>query len=113
MNVVSLQEPRLGAVYVTGMEAIDPALVGRVLISEFLIDAHELLQLLTLDIDVDVYEAGLELLHLVGLNQIMKVLREMIVDFVLLKILLEEILHHLIILIKEDSDVILLTSVAV
>ena len=100
VNVVPLQEPRLRAVYVPGMEAIDPALVGWVFISEFLVDAHQLLQLLTLDIDVDVYEASLELFHLVGLNQIVKVLREMIVDFVLLKVLLEEILHHLIILIK-------------
>ena len=95
------------------MEAIDPALVGWVLISEFLIDAHELLQLLTLDIDVDVYEASLELFHLVGLNKIMEVLREMVVDFVILKVLLEEVLHHLIILIKEDSDVILLTPIVV
>jgi hypothetical protein len=113
VNVVSLQEPCLGAVYVPGMEAIDPALVGRVFISEFLIDAHQLLQLLTLDIDVDVYEASLELFHLVGLNKIMEVLREMVVDFVLLKVLLEKILHHLIILIKEDSDVILLTPIVV
>lgn len=113
VNVVSLQEPSLRAVYVPRMEAIDPALVGRVFISEFLIDAHQFLQLLTLDIDVDVYEASLELFHLVGLNQIMKVLREMIVDFVLLKVLLEEVLHHLIILIKEDSDVILLTPIVV
>ena len=95
------------------MEAIDPALVGRVFISEFLIDAHQLLQLLTLDIDVDVYEASLELFHLVGLNKIMEVLREIVVDFVLLKVLLEKVLHHLIILIKEDSDVILLTPIVV
>jgi hypothetical protein len=43
----------------------------------------------------------------------MKVLREMIVDFVLLKVLLEEVLHHLIILIKEDSDIIMLTPIMI
>lgn len=113
MNVVSLQESRLGAVYVTRMEAIYPALIGRVFISKFLIDAHQFFQLVALNIDIDVYEAGLELFHLKGLNQIMKVLREMIVDFVLLKVLLEEILHHLIILIKEDSDIIMLTPIMI
>ena len=64
MNVVSLQESRLGAVYVTRMEAIYPALIGRVFISKFLIDAHQFFQLVALNIDIDVYEAGLELFHL-------------------------------------------------
>jgi hypothetical protein len=35
------------------------------------------------------------------------------VDFVLLHVLLEEILHHLIILIEEDSDVVMLAPVVV
>ena len=95
------------------MEAINPALVVRVFISEFLINANQLLQVLALNIDVDVNEASLELLHLIGLNQILKILREMIVDFVLLKVLLEEVLHHLVILIKKDSDVILLTPIMI
>jgi hypothetical protein len=113
VNVVSLQEPRLGSVNVTRMEAIYSALVGRLFISEFLIDAHQLLQVLTFYIDVDVYEASFELFHLIGLNQVLEVLREVIVDLVFLKVLLEEVLHHLIILIKEDSDVVLLTSILV
>ena len=111
VNVISLQEPRLGAVNVTRMEAIYPAFVGRIFISEFLIYAYQLLQILAFYIYVYVYEASLELFHLIGLNQVLEVLREVIVDLVLLKVLLEEVLHHLIILIKKDSDVDLLTPI--
>lgn len=113
VNVVPLQEPRLRAVYVPGMEAIDPALEGRVFVPEFLVDGHQPLQVLTLRVDVNVHEAGLELLHFEGLNKVLEVLREVIVDFVLLQILLEEVLHHLIILIEEDPDVVMLAPVMV
>jgi len=95
------------------MEAIDPALEGRVFVPEFLVDGHQPLQVLTLRVDVNIHEAGLELLHFEGLNKVLEVLREVIVDFVLLQILLEEVLHHLIILIEEDPDVVMLAPVMV
>ena len=113
VNVVPLQEPRLRAVNVPGMEAIYPALEGGVFVPEFLVDGHQPLEVLTLRVDVDVHEAGSELLHLEGLNQVLEVLREVIVDFVLLQVLLEEVLHHLIILIEEDPDVVMLAPVMV
>jgi hypothetical protein len=113
VNVVPLQETRLRAVYVPGMKAVDPALEGRVFVTEFLVDGHQSLEVLTLRIDVDVHEAGPELLHLEGLNQVLEVLGEVIVDFVLLQVLFEEVLHHLIILIEEDPNVVMLVPVVV
>ena len=113
VNVVPLQEPRLRAVYVPGMEAVDPALEGWVFVPEFLVDGHQPLEVLTLRIDVDVHEAGFELFHLEGLNKVLEVLREVIVDFVLLQVLFEEVLHHLIILIEEDPNVVMLAPVVV
>ena len=99
VDVVPLQETGLRTVDVTGVETIYSALVWRVLVSEFLINTDEFLQILTL-IDVNINEACLELLHLECSYQILKCLRKVELDFVLLKILFEKVLHHLIVLIE-------------
>ena len=112
VDVISLKETGLSTVNITRVETINPTLIGRVLIPEFFVDAHQFLQILTL-INVNIYKACLKLLHFESNYQVFKSLRKMELDFVLLKILFEEVFHHFVVLVQQYFNIVLLVAILI
>ncbi len=68
MYVISLQEPSLGPVYVPRIETVNPALIGGLFTPKLLIYAYQVLQILSFNVYIDVYEASFELSLFKGLD---------------------------------------------
>lgn len=89
VNVITLKKLGLISVNITRVKTIDSTLKRRFFTPELLVYAYQLLQILSLNVNVNVNKACLELPHLECFNQILEVRSEHELNLVLLKILFE------------------------